>query len=129
LVGFLVGPEVVPAGQDQCGRPPSDARVEILSPANDEDLESGTVQLRVRLEGGEIASLASTTNRPGEGHIHISIDGRLESMSGESEQTLEVAPGNHEVEVEYVANDHASFCTRVVDRARFTVSNGNGGKA
>lgn len=48
-------------------------------------------------------------------------------MSGQSEQSLEVPPGEHQLEVEYVANDRAPFCTRVVDRVRFTVVDGKAG--
>ncbi|HEX2053570.1 MAG TPA: hypothetical protein VHJ78_07605 [Actinomycetota bacterium] len=119
--GFLFGPDLVEPKALPCERPASEASVEILEPAEDQIFGSREVPLKLDLEGGRIASLASTKNRPNEGHLHITVDGKLATMTGESEQTLQIEPGRHELEVEYVANDHAPFCKRVADRVRFTV--------
>ena len=124
LVGFVVfmfGPDLFEPEQLPCERPATEATVEILKPAQNAVLDSGQVELEIDLEGGRIGSLASVENRPGEGHLHISVDGKLATMDGAAEQVIPVEPGRHELEVEFVANDHAPFCKRVNDRVRFTV--------
>ena len=125
LVGFMVfifGPDLFEPALVPCeDRPATQASLEVTSPEPGQVFTSQDVPLKIDLEGGEIASLASVENQEDEGHIHISIDGRLASMTGEPEQVLQVPPGDHELEVEYVANDHAPFCTRINERVRFTV--------
>lgn len=123
LLGFLIGPDLVgPSGCDE--RPTTGANLTILSPSEGEAFDTTEVPVALEVEGGEIVSMATTENVEGEGHIHISLDGSLTSMLGEAEQTITVEPGEHELEVEYVANDHAPFCTRIVDRTQFSVETG-----
>lgn len=128
LVGFttfIFGPDLFEPAQVPCeDRPATEASLEVASPERGQVFTSQDVPLKINLEGGEIASLASVENKEDEGHIHISIDGRLASMTGETEQVLQVPPGEHELEVEYVANDHAPFCKRINERVRFTVEDG-----
>jgi hypothetical protein len=120
FVVFLFAPDWVEPAPLPCERPATQANIAILNPSEDQILQSGEVKLELELEGGKIASLSSVENRPDEGHLHITVDGRLASMTGSEDQTIQVEPGEHDLEVEYVANDHAPFCTRVVDRVRFT---------
>lgn len=130
LVGFMVfifGPDLFEPALVPCERPLTEASIEITSPAPNQVFATADVPLNLTLEGGKIASLSSNRNVDGEGHLHIAIDGRLASMTGEEEQILQVPPGQHELEVEYVANDHAPFCKRVADRVRFTVEEPAGG--
>ncbi len=125
LFGVLVaavGPSLFRSVAGGCGRPSTEARVEIAQPTEGQAVDGPTVPVRVTLRGGELAQRATTTNRPDEGHLHLSLDGKLVSMTGEREQEIQVPPGNHELSVEFVANDHAPFCTRVMDRVRFTVT-------
>ncbi|MEX2586527.1 MAG: hypothetical protein WD602_00845 [Actinomycetota bacterium] len=123
LLGFLVAPDLI--GPSGCAeRPMTGAELTILSPSEGETFDTTEVPVTLEVQGGEIVSIASTENVEGEGHIHISLDGRLTSMLGEAEQTITVEPGEHDLEVEYVANDHAPFCSRIVDRARFSVEPG-----
>ncbi|HEX2179904.1 MAG TPA: hypothetical protein VHL54_10385 [Actinomycetota bacterium] len=124
FVVFLFAPDWVEPAPLPCERPASEADITIVSPSEDAVLPSGEVELELELEGGEIASLSTVENRPDEGHLHITVDGRLASMTGSEDQTIQVEPGEHDLEVEYVANDHAPFCKRVVDRVRFTVEEG-----
>lgn len=130
VVGFVVfifGPDLIEPALVPCERPLTQASIEITSPTPDQVFTTADVPLNLTLEGGIIASLSSNRNVDGEGHLHIAIDGRLASMTGEEEQVLQVPPGQHELEVEYVANDHAPFCRRVADRVRFTVEEPAGG--
>lgn len=123
LLGFLIAPDLIgPSGCDE--RPMTGAELTILTPSEGETLETTEVPVSLEVEGGEIVSMATTENVEGEGHVHISLDGSLTSMLGEAEQTITVEPGEHLLEVEYVANDHAPFCTRIVDRTRFSVEEG-----
>lgn len=123
LLGFLIAPDLIgPSGCDE--RPMTGAELTILTPSEGETVETTEVPVRLEVEGGEIVSMATTENVEGEGHVHISLDGSLTSMLGEAEQTITVEPGEHLLEVEYVANDHAPFCTRIVDRTRFSVEEG-----
>ena len=124
FIAFLFGPDLLEPKAVPCERPATEASIRILEPAQDQTLASQEVRLSLDLQGGRIASLASTKNRPDEGHLHITVDGKLATMTGDAEQSLRVPPGKHELEVEYVANDHAPFCKRVSDRVRFTVEEG-----
>lgn len=124
LLGFAVGPDLVGPSGACDERPTTGASLTILSPTEGQTLQTTEIPVELEVEGGEIVSVATIENIEGEGHVHISLDGSLTSMLGEAEQTISVEPGPHELEVEYVANDHAPFCTRIVDRVRFTVQEG-----
>lgn len=126
FVVFLFAPDWVEPAPLPCERPATQANIRIVSPSENETLQSGDVDLELELTGGEIASLSTVENRPDEGHLHVTVDGRLASMTGSEDQTIQVEPGRHDLEVEYVANDHAPFCKRVVDRVRFTVDESSG---
>lgn len=121
FVVFLFAPDWVAPAPLPCERPATQATITIVSPREDATLDSRDVDLELELTGGKIASLSTVENRPDEGHVHVTVDGRLASMTGSKDQTIQVEPGRHDLEVEYVANDHAPFCKRVVDRVRFTV--------
>lgn len=125
VVGVLAaafGPGLVEAGAGGCARPVTEARVEIVAPAPGQVVEGTSVPVTVTLAGGALAELTTTANRPDEGHLHVSLDGKLASMTGELDQVVQAEPGDHELTVEFVANDHAPFCTRVTDRVRFSVT-------
>ncbi|MEX2552275.1 MAG: hypothetical protein WD627_04670 [Actinomycetota bacterium] len=121
---FLLGPDLFGGSTPACVRPETQARIEIVSPSEGQQFPDGNVPVELKVTGGKTASVGSTQNRPGEGHLHLSVDGRLASMTGEAAQTLELPAGPHTLDVEYVANDHAPFCTRVIDSASFKVAGG-----
>jgi len=121
---FLLGPDLFGGSTPACVRPETQAQIEIVSPAEGQQFPESNVPVELEVTGGKIASVGSTQNKPGEGHLHISVDGRLASMTGEAAQTLELPAGPHKLDVEYVANDHAPFCTRVIDSASFTAAGG-----
>jgi hypothetical protein len=79
----------------------------------------------LRLRGGRVISTTSTDLRPEEGHIHLSLDGRLVSMTYGTLQTVDLsgaAPGVHELDAEFVAADHAPFDPRVTASVEFEVA-------
>ncbi len=103
-------------------RPSSTAHVEILSPSAGEviDGDPATVHVALRLYGGRIVSLTSTDLVPNEGHIHVMLDGRLLSMTG-LEATIIALPGEHTLQVEFVATDHGPFKPPVSASVMFSV--------
>lgn len=79
------------------------------------------MRLQVDLTGGRIVLQTSTNLAPDEGHLHLKLDGTLVSMTQGLVETVEVTPGSHVVEVEFVANDHLPFDPRVLAAVPFTV--------
>jgi hypothetical protein len=104
------------------GRPSSTATLQILEPANEATVPAGTLTVRLGLQGATIVPAATTTLKPDEGHVHLSLDGTLVSMAYGLEQPVEVTPGIHQLVAEFVAGDHAPFNPRVVVTRTFAVS-------
>jgi hypothetical protein len=63
-------------------------------------------------------------NRPGEGHVHFVLD--LQPLvvweNGDSYTFSNVPPGEHQLMVELVQNDHSSFSPPVMRQIRFQTS-------
>lgn len=103
-------------------RPASTAALTIVEPADDAVVGGDTVEVVFELEGGTLVDLAETDVRPDEGHLHVTVDGALVSMTGGLRQDLgHLAPGPHLLKAEYVAADHAPFEPRVLAAVAFTV--------
>ena len=102
-------------------RPRSTATLVILSPAPGSTITGRTLHAQLKLTGAAITSETSTNLRPDRGHIHLIVDGRVVSMAYGLDQTVQVAPGDHLLQAEFVATDHFPFNPRVVTSATFTV--------
>ena len=105
-------------------RPTSTATLAFERPAPGRPVSGDELAVVLRLTGGRIISTTSTDLRPDEGHIHLSLDGRLISMTYGTLQTVDLSgtpPGMHELDAEFVAGDHAPFDPRVTASARFEV--------
>lgn len=102
-------------------RPATSARIQILSPTPFE--ETGRdVTVRVKLIGAREVPQVSGPVRPDEGHIHVSLDGAVVAMAYEDSQVLEnLTPGEHSVQVDFVAVDHLPFRNRVTAAVVFRV--------
>jgi hypothetical protein len=110
-------------------RPRSSATLSIEKPVPGQVVTGNVLPVVLRLTGGTIVTASSTTLRPDQGHIHISLDGRLISMTYGTLQTLDlsgVKPSVHQIEAEYVASDHGPFNPRVTATVSFRVA-GEGG--
>jgi hypothetical protein len=101
-------------------RPTTTAHLVILHPTPNE--VTGTkVTLQLGLSGATVVQRTNGPLTPNEGHIHVSVDGQLVSMAYGTTQDLDLKPGDHSVQAEFVATDHAPFANRVVAAVLFTV--------
>jgi hypothetical protein len=104
-------------------RPSSQAKLTIVSPRNGQTVDQDRPELRLGLDGGRIVNQTTTRIRGDEGHIHLHVDGKLVDMNYGLRQRLPpLAPGQHVVQVEFVAADHAPFDPRVLTQAAFQVT-------
>jgi hypothetical protein len=104
-------------------RPASPAVLKIVEPKNGATEPASGAKLEVSLAGATLTSVTSQDISPTEGHLHVSVDGRLISMTSGVTQTLpDLEPGRHTIRVEFVAADHLPFDPRVVTEAFFEVT-------
>lgn len=100
-------------------RPTSTAELGITRPRNGERV-GRDAELVIDLQGGRVVDQTSTDLQPDEGHLHVTLDGTLLTMTSALEQPLtDLEPGDHLVQVEFVANDHAPFDPRVLAAVAF----------
>jgi hypothetical protein len=103
-------------------RPSSPAKLTIESPRNGETIRQDRPEVRLELVGAKIVSQTTTHIQGDEGHIHLIVDGRLVNMNYSLEQRLpQLPPGQHVLQVEFVAADHAPFEPRVLTQAAFQI--------
>jgi hypothetical protein len=103
-------------------RPSSAAAVEIVRPANGERVAADAATLEIELKGASLTDATTQDISPTEGHLHVSVDGQLVSMTSGFTQLLPVLDrGRHTVRVEFVAADHLPFDPRVVTQGFFEV--------
>jgi hypothetical protein len=103
-------------------RPSSPAILKIISPKNGATVPADGTELQVSLAEATLTAVTSQAISPDEGHLHVSVDDRLVSMTSGLRQTLpHLAPGRHLIQVEFVAADHLPFDPRVLTRAVFEV--------
>ena len=118
----VLGPKpdaVVPIGM----RPRSTASLAISKPVDGATVSGTQLNVILTLTGGTIVQTTSTMLTPNTGHLHLSIDGKLVSMTYGTVQILDLAnlaAGPHTLTAEFVAADHAPFNPRVTATATFT---------
>jgi hypothetical protein len=102
-------------------RPATTATIQIVTPAPNQ-VSPPDVVLKIQLTGGRVVQRTTGALTPDEGHVHVTHDGKLVSMAYETEQVLPgVAPGQHAIEAEFVAVDHAPFTNRPKSAVLFEV--------
>ena len=118
-------PTPTPSG----ARPASTATLAIVEPMPGQVVSANDAQLDVvmTLDGGRIVDAASTKLTPDTGHIHLSLDGTLVSMTYGLVQLVDIrglVAGEHTLEAEFVAADHGPFDPRVIAQTTFTMAGG-----
>jgi hypothetical protein len=104
-------------------RPSSTGRLELVAPEPGEVIQGDEVTVSMRLSGARVTTETTTRLTPDEGHIHLTLDGRLVTLLGGLEERLTgLAPGQHVVQAEFVAADHGPFSPRVIQVVTFTVA-------
>lgn len=93
----------------------------MVSPVPGETITARTLHVKLQLMGATITPETSTHLTPDRGHIHLILDGRVVSMAYGVEQDVQVTPGDHLLQAEFVATDHFPFNPRVVTSATFAV--------
>ena len=102
-------------------RPHTDAKLLIVSPTPNE-VTGPNVPVQFEVQGATVSPPQKNKLAPNEGHIHVSIDGKLVVMSYGTSTTLTgLTPGLHTLQAEFVANDHLPFANRVIAVVLFTV--------
>ena len=122
LVLALVLPPII-RPDPVAARPSSTATVEITSPAPGEVFHGNParVPVAIRVPGGRVVSVTSTTLVPNTGHVHLFLDGALIFMTGTLRRTIDVLPGRHVLTAEFVAVDHVPWDPRIRTSVRFEV--------
>jgi hypothetical protein len=97
-------------------------KLKIVAPTNGATVKGPDVTVRVELTGATIADQGETTVRPNEGHVHISLDNKVQTIyAGESFVVKNVTGGTHTIQAEFVAADHGFFQPRIIETVFFTV--------
>jgi hypothetical protein len=110
-----------PEDAPQAERIASTAKMSIVEPAQGAQITGPKMRVLIALEGGKIIPEATRDIKPDEGHMHLSLDGQLSTMTYGLDQEIEVTPGRHILQVEYVAGDHAPFNPRVIQARQIEV--------
>jgi hypothetical protein len=100
-------------------RPTTPAKLQILSPEPNA-VTGPSVDLKLQLENASVVTPGTVSGvNPDEGHIHVSVDGKLVSMTFGLTQQITVKPGTHTVQAQFVASDHRPFANSVVAAVSF----------
>lgn len=103
-------------------RPRSTATIKIAQPEANAVITNPSFTVRLDLDGGRIAKVVSQDLTPDEGHVHVSIDGKIISQTfGVKERVEAPKKGRHLLQAEFVAKDHGPFMPRVLDAIPFMV--------
>lgn len=125
VFGPTPGATLTPSGSAE--RIASTATVAFEKPAEGARVSGDELSVVLDLQGGTVVDATTTEIRPDTGHIHLSVDGTLVSMTYGTVQVVDLRPfgqGEHVIEAEYVAADHLPFVPAVTARVGFAVEAG-----
>lgn len=106
------------AGSPEAPGEHHDAAITIASPEDGATVDaSEPVPLEIELEGAELASESTDEEA---GHLHVYVDGESRGMPATLDVTVDLEPGEHEVEVEFVDAAHRSLDPPVTDSVTVT---------
>jgi hypothetical protein len=103
-------------------QPVTHARLIVLQPQPNAVVGT-SVRLQFKIIGGKVVGPSVTTLRGDEGHIHVSVDGRIVSMLYGTTQTVgNLTPGLHTLSAEFVAANHIPFANPQDVLQRFVIT-------
>ncbi|MDP9225862.1 MAG: DUF4399 domain-containing protein [Actinomycetota bacterium] len=110
-------------------KPPPRVTLTILSPANGAVVPAGhPIPLMLAITGAKlIPSSTQTFLTPppaNAGHIHILVDGRLNSLQMTGTAQVVLPAGRHTIAAEFVDPYHRSFSPRIIDRVHVIAKKG-----
>ena len=124
ILVLLIMPASAGCGSSKpASRPTTTAKLVILSPEPNQ-VTGPSLTLQFDVVGGTVLPPAQVTGplRGDQGHIHVSLDGKLVQMAYSTHADLNgLTPGPHAVSAAWVATDHLPFANRVVADVLFTV--------
>lgn len=119
---FPQTPAAAPTPRPGTGRPASTASLAIARPRQGQTIAGAELDVVITLVGGTVVDSSSTRLSPDSGHVHLSVDGEVVSMTYGLVQVVDVrglTAGEHTLEAEFVAADHGPFDPRVTDAITF----------
>jgi hypothetical protein len=108
-------------------RPASTASIAFSRPTSGQTVSGPDLEVVLTLTGGTIVDAVSTRLTPDTGHVHLSLDGRLASMTYGLVQSIPIgslSDGEHHLTAEFVAADHGPFDPRVTATVTFVKAAG-----
>lgn len=103
-------------------RPASVASITIRAPQAGDVITSETMTVKLDLDNGRIVDVVSQDLTRDEGHVHVSVDGKVLTQTFGLTQKLKTPEdGQHLLQAEFVAKDHGPFNPRVLSTVTFEV--------
>lgn len=114
-------PLVVPSASNLSTRPSTPAQLAIIYPTAGATVTGTTLNVQLTLADATLVPPGTTSGvNPSEGHIHLSLDGEIVSMTSGLTYAMPVSPGPHILQAEFVGNDHLPFYPRKLVSVMFT---------
>jgi len=123
---MIVGPAITTAVPG-APRPSSPAKLTFVEPHPGAKESGSDMTVQMNLQNATLTPLTTTAITPDTGHIHLSLDGALISMSGDTLQVIvlrNVSPGQHTLTAEFDAADHLPFDPPVTTSVTFDRTSG-----
>jgi hypothetical protein len=117
----------IPTAVAGAPRPSSPAKLSFADPRPNAKESGDDMTVRMDLQNATLTPLTTTVITPDTGHIHLSLDGTLISMSGDTLQVIDlrnVSPGQHTLTADFVAADHLPFDPPVTTSVTFRRTSG-----
>ena len=94
-------------------RPSSSVTIRIVQPPDAQHVDADQVTVQIDVVGGTLTTQTTAASISADtGHLHLLVDGAIVSMSGDTQQVIDVrnlAAGTHTLTAEFVATDHLPF--------------------
>jgi len=114
------GPSGTPSPEGS-PNPSTSAQIAIVQPTAGSSVSGPTVHVVLTLSGATLVPPGTVSGvDPTQGHIHLSLDGEIVSMTSGLTYDMPVTPGQHLLQAEFVANNHQSFNPRDLKTVVFT---------